>query len=184
MNLRNFIFPIAFFVLGMTGWLGSYVFDSQASNAQATLTAAKYKLLEPPALNRPPEEGTRSRRSRVFLTLQGAQSEALIAVVDDVAVLPSAAILSALLALKSGETVEVQMDQSHRVWSLVAAGKPIITVEDIRATIALRQADSIFGLRFMGSFFILLGIGLAGYKFLRTRYQPRQSLEFDERNIL
>jgi hypothetical protein len=48
-------------------------------------------------------------------------------------------------------------------------------VEDIRAMIALRQADSIFGLRFMGSFFILLGIGLAGYKFLRFRHKTPHS---------
>lgn len=168
MNLKRLIFPVICFLGGLTAWIGSYFINVSPDQVAPTLHSATFTLVEAPELTRPPAEETSSRKSVVYLKLQAPLAEPIIAFVNDVAVLPRSTTLDDLLALQAGSVLTVQMDTRQRIWSVSVAGVDIMTEQDGRAAMASRRADSVFGMRFVGSFHILLAM-LIGVFQLRAR---------------
>ena len=85
------------------------------------------------------------------------------------AALPERGVLSALLALQAPAPLTLQIDRQQRIWSLAANGLPIVTLEDTHTAALTRRHQSVFGIRFVSSFFLLLALGLGAFNLLRLK---------------
>ncbi len=171
---RALLFPAIFTLFGATGWLAAWVFASSPPSLPS-LPVAEFTLTEPPSLTIALEQETSRRRSRVIFSLRSASGETVLAMLHDVAVLPDREVLSALLALKAPASLTLHIDRRQRVWSLAANGVPLVTLEDTHTAALTRRHQSVFGLRFVSTFFLLLAIGLGAFNLLRLKRKAQQA---------
>lgn len=170
---RALLFPFMFTLFGAAGWLASWVFAASPLGSERPLTVAEFTLTEPPSLNIAPEQETSSRRSRLLFSLHRASGEPVLAMLHDVAVLPDRGVLSALLALESPTPLTLHIDHQQRIWSLAANSQPLVTLDDTRTAALTRRQQSVFGMRFVSSFFLLLALGLGAFNLVRLK-RPAQ----------
>ncbi len=168
-RFRALLFPAMFALFGAAGWLAAWVLASSPRVSEPSLAVAEFTLTEPPSLNIAPEKETNSRRSRLIFSLRRANGEVILAMLHDVAALPDREVLSALLALKAPAPLTLHIDRKQRIWSLAANGLPIVTLEDTQTAAFTRRHQSVFGLRFVSSFFLLLASGLGVFNLLHRK---------------
>ena len=166
---RALIFPAMFALFGAAGWLAAGVFAASPLGSAQSLAVAEFTLTEPPSLNIAPEQETSRRRSHVIFSLRSANGETVLAMLHDVAALPERGVLSALLALQAPAPLTLHIDRQQRIWSLTANGLPIVTLEDTHTAALTRRHQSVFGIRFVSSFFLLLALGLGAFNLLRLK---------------
>ncbi|MBB2487793.1 hypothetical protein H5407_21360 [Mitsuaria sp. WAJ17] len=158
----------AFVALGLLSWGLSWHLAGTDPLAELRLRAGRYTLAEAPVLTVRPADETRSRPARVLLALRAPEGTLVEAEVRDVARLPPTA-LQALLQLPPASPLELRLDARGRVWALSTAGLSVLPEQLLREAALSRRRDSVFGVRFVGSVFLVVSLVLGGVVLLGKR---------------